>query len=228
LSTTAIAMSHLGGPVLAAMLLQADNALAAPAACTSLSPVNTKVEVNVEAPDQPQIRVASSEEIKRLTRRSDRSQAGEAVTRGLTSSEIQATARYELIERVLSPGGKCTALSKVSAHLSMPTLTIRIDRRYRPGSCEYSAILDHEQEHVHITRETLKRWSDPMRRQLESVVRMWRDRWLAASAQQRIKEAIDHAIADLIRQIQEDADRQHAAIDTPAAYEKVQRQCSGW
>ena len=220
-------MSHVGGPVLAAMLLYAAGALAAPTACTSLPSVTTKVEVDVDAPGEPEMAAASTEEIQRLARRSDRSQAGEAVTRGLTSSETQATARYELIERTLSDGGKCTALSKISAHLAVPKLTIRIDRRYHPGSCEYSAILDHEQEHVRITRETLKHWEDRIRRQLESAVKSWRDRWLPSSGQQRIKAAIDHAIADLVRQIQADADRQHAAIDTPAAYETVQRRCSG-
>ena len=221
-------MSHVGGPVLAAMLLYAAGALAAPTACTSLPPVTTKVEMSVEAPGEPEIAAASTEEIQRLARRSDPSQAGEAVTRGLTSSEIQAGARYELIERSLSDGGECTALNKVLAHVAVSTLTIRIDRRYRPGSCEYSAILDHEQEHVRITRETLKHWEDRMRRQFESAVKSWRDRWLPSSGQQRIKAAIDQAIAELVRQIQADADRQHAAIDMPAAYEKVQRQCSGW
>ena len=43
-----------------------------------------------------------------------------------------------------------------------------------------------------------------------------------------IKAAIDRAMADLARQIQADADRQHAAVNTPAAYETVQRRCSGW
>ena len=105
-------MSYVGGPVLAAMLLHAADALAAPTACTSLPPVTTKVEVSVEAPGEPEFAAASTEEIQRLARRSNRSQAGEAITRGLTSSEIRATARYELVERTLSSGGKCTALSR--------------------------------------------------------------------------------------------------------------------
>jgi hypothetical protein len=46
--------------------------------------------------------------------------------------------------------------------------------------------------------------------------------------EREIKAAIDHAIADLVRQIQAHADRQHAAIDVPAAYEDVGRRCSGW
>ena len=117
---------------------------------------------------------------------------------------------------------------QISAHLAVPKLTIRIDSRYHPGRCEYSAILDHEQEHVRITRETLKQWEDRMRRQLESAVRSWHERWLPSSAQLQIEAAIDQAMADLIRQIQADADRQHAAIDMPAAYEKVRQRCSGW
>jgi predicted Zn-dependent protease len=116
----------------------------------------------------------------------------------------------------------------MTARFAIPTATIRIHRLYRPDSCEYSAVLDHEQEHVRITRETLQRWEDRIRQQLKSAVTSWRDRWLPASAQQQIKAAIDHAIADLVRQIQADADRQHAAIDMPAAYVKVQRRCRGW
>jgi hypothetical protein len=81
---------------------------------------------------------------------------------------------------------------------------------------------------VRITRETLQRWEDRIRQQLESAVTSWRDRWLPAAVEREIKAAIDHAIADLVRQIQADADRQHAAIDVPAAYEDVGRRCSGW
>jgi hypothetical protein len=50
------------------MLLHAASASAAPDACTSLTPVPTKIEVNVKAPDEPVIRVASAEEIQRLAR----------------------------------------------------------------------------------------------------------------------------------------------------------------
>jgi hypothetical protein len=221
-------MGYPGGFALSAMLLHAAAASAAPDVCTSLSPVTTKIEVNVEAPGEPAIRVASAEEIQRLAGRSGRSQADEAVTRGLTSSEIQGSARYELLEQTLPESGRCTALSKMTARFAIPTLTIHIDRRYRPGSCEYSAILEHEQEHVRITKETLQRWENRIRQQLESAVTSWRDRWLPAAVEREIKAAIDHAIADLVRQIQADADRQHAAIDTPAAYEKVRRRCSGW
>jgi hypothetical protein len=84
------------------------------------------------------------------------------------------------------------ALIMIPAHLAVPTLTIHIDRRYCPGSCEYSAILDHEQEHVRITQQTLKRWKDGMHLQLESAVQSWRDRWLPSTSQQEIKAAIDH------------------------------------
>ena len=86
-----------------------------------------------------EIAAASTEEIQRLARRSDRSQAGEAVTRGLTSSETQATARYELIVRTLPDRGECTALSKISAHLAVPKLTIHIDSRNTPAA----AVLGH-------------------------------------------------------------------------------------
>jgi hypothetical protein len=213
---------------LSAMLLHAAAALAAPEACSSLTPVSTKIDVNVETPGEPAIRAASAEEIQRLARRFGRSQADEAVTRGLTSSEIQATARYELLEQTSPKSGRCTALSKVTARFAIPTATVRIDRRYRPGSCEYSAVLEHEQEHVRITRETLQRWEDRMRQQLASALTSWRDRWLPAAVEREIKAAVDHAIANLVRQIQADADRQHAAIDMPAAYENVRRRCSGW
>jgi hypothetical protein len=222
-------MGYLGGFALSIMLLHGAAASAAPDACTPLTPVSTKIEVNVEAPGEPAIRAASAEEIQRLARRFGRSQADdEAVTRGLTSSEIQAAARYELLEQTLPESGRCTALSKITAQFAIPTATIRIDRRYRPDSCEYSAVLEHEQEHVRITRETLQRWEDRIRQQLESAVTSWRDRWLPAAVEREIKAAIDHAIADLVRQIQADADRQHAAIDVPAAYEDVGRRCSGW
>jgi predicted Zn-dependent protease len=221
-------MGYLNGFALSAVLLHAAAASAAPDVCTSLTPVSTKIEVNVEAHGEPAIRAASAEEIQRLGRRAGRSQADEAVTRGLTSSEIQATARYELLEQTLPESGRCTTLSKITAHFAIPTATIWIDRRYRPDSCEYSAVLEHEQEHVRITRETLQRWEDRIRQQLESAVTSWRDRWLPAAVEREIKAAIDHAIADLVRQIQADADRQHAAIDVPAAYEDVGRRCSGW
>jgi hypothetical protein len=210
------------------MLLAAGDASAARPTCSSLAPLSTVIEVIIEEPDEPAIRTTTAEDIRRQGSRSYHREHGEMDARGLTVSELQATVHYELLERTLVGGGRCVALSKVAARFAIPMLTIHIDRRYVTGSCEYRAILDHEQEHAGITRDTLKRSQNDLRQQLESAVMSWRDRWFTQSAQQQIKTAVNQALAGLVQQVQEDADRQHAIIDTPAAYEAVRRRCTGW
>lgn len=210
----------------AVMLLFASSAAAMD--CASLQPVATAIEVVVDAAVEPMVEATSTGAIRGLARQQGRAEADEMVTRGLASTELQASAEFEMVERSMAGAGKCTGLNKVAVRLGIEVATIHIDSRYRPGSCEHAAVLAHEQAHVRITRQTLESWRERARAELTRALAPWRDRWRAGEMQQEVEPALDRAIAELMQQIQADGDKRHAAIDTEAAYAEVQRQCSGW
>ncbi len=222
-------MRWLAGMALVLAALPGSAAVAAAAGCRELPPLTSRVEAVVEPAEKPAIKPSPAEAIAREARRSGKSPADpRALTRGLTLSEVHGQARYELREAKLPNGGRCVAFGTVSARFSVAKAVILVDQRYRPGSCERSAILDHEREHVRITADTLEQWEGRLHKRLEGAATAWRGRWLPASEQRRIEARIKGVISDLVRDIQADADRKHAEIDTPASYEEVRRRCRHW
>ena len=201
----------------------------AAAACEGLPPPDGSIDLIVEPPDKPTVKAVATEAIARAARRSGATPRDrQAVARGLTVSEIRGNARYEVREVTLPSGRKCIALSTVSVRFGVAETTILIDQRYPPGSCERTAVLKHERQHVRISAEGLRRWEGRIRQRLLRATARWREGWAAPSAQARIEAAVNEAVGALIDDIQADLDRQHAAIDTPASYEAVQRQCDRW
>jgi hypothetical protein len=146
----------------------------------------------------------------------------------LTSSDIRASARYEIVKLRPPDGGECTALRKVTVRIVAQAITIRIDQRYPPGSCEYQAILSHEREHARITTDTLRQSEDEIGVTLRAALSAWHDRWLEGAVQPEIERAADAAIDAVLERIEADIRQRQAAVDTPAAYADVQRQCGDW
>jgi hypothetical protein len=200
-------------------------------ACGGAKPGAPKVEVTIATPE-PRVADATRAEIRRRIGGSAAGQrhagGGEAVTLGLTATQLAARADYELTKVTRRDGVECVALARIGAKLANEDVTVLVDRRYKPGSCERKAVLAHEMEHVRIGNEVLREWKGRARERLRAVADRWSGRWVPASDARRIDKEVSAAIADLVRRMEADSRRRNARIDTPASYREVQRRCRGW
>ena len=216
------------GAALAAVLLLPAWPAAAQTACGGLDPPTPDVNVNVADPPEPRIVAASEAEIRQRAGAAGQTAPGEAITRGLTVSETATETGYTLAKATLLDGTGCVALKSIEAEVAGRETTILIDRSYRPGSCEHQAILDHEEEHVRINAEALRRTGRRLDERLEAVADRWGGRWLAPDQAPRVKEAVDRAVSRATKTARDEAEARHRRLDTPESYAEVQGRCENW
>lgn len=124
----------------------------------------------------------------------------------------------------------CVALRDVKVEYGFGNTPVLIDRRYRPGSCEYAVIANHEGEHIAIMNskgEGYKRWlTQKLNRQLRTITPVLTTR--SRRTQRWMSAQVKKIAASLIKQMNESLAAAHGKIDTDENYRLSQARCSGW
>jgi len=126
-------------------------------------------------------------------------------------------------------GGSCFWPGRVEVVLSIPQMMVFLAAEYPEGSCQYNAILEHENEHVRTNLEVLERHGPKIeaaaRRAVAGIVpfpaafRMT-GRQMSEVLQKRINPAVDALDAERVKL--------NLALDTPENYERIAARCTGW
>lgn len=74
---------------------------------------------------------------------------------GLTVSRLDTTIQAKTSAQAVGEKG-CVALEKVDVNFGFSTLDVYIDKKYRPGTCQYKIIKEHENYHVRVQQEGLE------------------------------------------------------------------------
>ena len=109
-------------------------------------------------------------------------------------------------------------------------LKVYIARKYRPGSCNYRSILDHENRHVSVFRDTLVKYAPRVERRLKRVATRLGP-IIARSVDQTAKilqKKLQRELKPLFREMDREMDFRNAKLDTPQNYQKEQARCSQW
>ncbi len=150
--------------------------------------------------------------------------------RGLTAAQMQIQFSNGVNIQRLGNNRFCLVLADVTAVLGYTRTTVYVDRRYRRGTCEFNAILDHENTHVKINREMLKRSAPGLKAALEKAVTrvsaLVADNVTTGKKQQMA--LLQKQIAAQIETSNAARDRANAVIDTLASYRATQAKCRNW
>lgn len=197
--------------------------------CDRLDPLEPEVAVAIELPDEPRIGQVAQAELRRRAKSADSVHHDpDTIARGLTTSRLEGEARFAMRRVKLRSGAECVALEGIEARLALEELAVLIDRRYPEDSCEYRAVLEHELEHVRISKDTLRAWEDQAEDALRKIADGWGGRWLEPAQADRFGQKVDETLSRLLRRINDDAAKQHARLDTRESYAATQRQCRNW
>lgn len=149
---------------------------------------------------------------------------------GLTRTTVKFDIRTQLQPLRSFSGVYCLWLTRVDTILRYADTVIYIDKRFKPGSCQYETVLDHEHIHIAINRETLWQHAPRIRAALEEVVQrinpvvvgdLVRDRDLPITL---VQQAVDTEL----KAFNKARDQANRAIDTPDNYRRTQALCSNW
>ncbi len=150
-------------------------------------------------------------------------------TVGLTT--LKAMSSLEGASTLVKRGdGFCVYLTSVRVDFGWEDMQVYVPSDYRQGSCEYKAVLDHENEHVAIVRAALKEFAPRARARIEAALAQTRP--ILASGQ---NGSTEQALAPLHAQLStllKDFDALHSArsarIDHPSNYAAVTAMCKNW
>ena len=127
----------------------------------------------------------------------------------------------------------CVGIKEIDIEMSYPDLTVYIDKKYPPSSCEYQTIKEHEDYHVNVAQQALSFFKpdveklvyDEAAKIVPQVVYSKDDIQPTVNKQVNI---ILSALQPLIQHINKKLSEKNAAIDTPEMYKATTAVCHNW
>ena len=148
---------------------------------------------------------------------------------GLTYSKLTVAVTAELRYRDAPGGNRCIYPDRIVLTVSSEQ-RVFVDVRYREGSCERAAVLAHENEHVRISRAAVHAHEGALRRAVAEALAA-HPYYLAPSSrplQETYLVPIQDRVKPVLKAIRDDAERHHAALDSPASYKATRERCRDW
>ena len=149
---------------------------------------------------------------------------------GLTLTKLQF--RMDISINTLSRKAKrhCATVAGVKAELGYDEITIYVAMRYPRGSCQYLSVLEHENEHLAIFRNTLARYAPKVERRLVQAASQLKPLTGRSPNQAAVKiqKALQRQIEPLFKEMNKVMDRENDRIDTTENYHREQARCSKW
>lgn len=157
--------------------------------------------------------------------------AGQGTILGLAGGpiSIEMNGQYEIRT---SNRKSCVQLSNVDVMFwAKPVIVIASN--FPKGSCEYRAVLAHEQKHIRTTRKFIREFAPKLRREVHDIIDNSRDHMVVSTeslqyAQKQIQEPIIKRLIAYQNEIMPILQNRQNAIDTPEEYERVAAQCDNW
>ncbi len=126
----------------------------------------------------------------------------------------------------------CFWVNRVDLTLRYPSPDIYVAREYRPGTCQYGAILEHEREHYRISRAVLRRYAPRLQTALASLTIPTGLRPVLVDSPKAAGEKVQALMRRHVDPIHREMDRSlrkaQAEIDSPAEYRRTFNQCRDW
>lgn len=204
-------------------------AASTPSHCTRQAPIlnfKTKIEKT------EYIKGKTSEEITRAYALGNPDLGDEAVVRGTASPQINISYSVKPKIREIADGHLCGYAQYVDILLTASPI-IHLASEYQFGSCEYKEVINHENEHVEITKDLIKEYKRTVKRDLTQRIReVSGHKPGPANSDNEVEQYIRQASAIVIGQVEGELRREHAIrqskIDTPEEYAKIQSRCISW
>ncbi len=196
-----------------------------------LMPIGTSAKCVIENPrvivrvDQGRINYITHQSRAQFAPNNDR-------VRGLTSANF--TIRYDGTPRIKNENKRaCVGIKEVIFYIGVPEFNVYIDRKYKPGTCEYKAIKDHENYHVDVYRQGVKFFKSDIERELKKALNKQKPQYVHSQkeAERVLNEQFKQILKDvqpLVDHINKKLKEKNEAIDTPESYKATQDLCDNW
>ncbi|GLQ05411.1 hypothetical protein [Sneathiella chinensis] len=148
---------------------------------------------------------------------------------GLAHSRFAYNLRIQLASKRIE-GRRCFGVRKVGVELALVRSEIFIDKKYRPGSCAYKAILAHEREHVAINERVWDQYSKHIEAEVARLAADIKPFYGSRSdkASKMVSERLSRELKPLLDQVNETRAEENSRIDSEKSYREVRARCVHW
>jgi hypothetical protein len=149
---------------------------------------------------------------------------------GLTSTKQSISAKMVGLTNKMSSGLFCYNVTSVNIEIKILTLDVFVLGKYARGSCQYTAIIDHEHEHVATYKTGINQLKRALNNKLlESIKNLPPG---ISNTPKKAGNATFRMIQNKINQIKIPIEREmryrDRQIDTPLNYKLLQQKCPSW
>jgi hypothetical protein len=147
------------------------------------------------------------------------------ITYALTSFSINGTTRL-----VPAKGGYCVYLDSVEATFGWKRMDVFVANEFKPGTCEYRAVLDHENQHVSVNNTSLREFAPRFRAQLERSLADQQPVFTTdgQAATDAILGGLQRRMSAQLNQFQNMMAERNAPLDSASNYRETAKLCSNW
>jgi hypothetical protein len=181
---------------------------------------------------EPVVHTATAAEIRVMTDKADGTGVHESgitvaetlISLGSTSFAVAAPGSTD--ERIT---GECVYLETVKAVFGWRAHDIYVASDYAPGSCLYSAVLRHEQEHAAINTAVLRAFAPRMRAALDEALAREKPLLVTADSAIEVQNAVarlDDSVTATLAEFQQEKARRNAEIDAYENRVSIMRSCA--
>lgn len=111
---------------------------------------------------------------------------------------------------------------------------VHIASNFKKGSCEYSAVLGHEQKHIRTMRKFLREYAPRFKKEVAKISKTSRKQ-IGPIRKSQIKDAQEELQDQMIRRLSSYLNKvipvlskRQKAVDSPEEYARVFRKCKNW
>lgn len=151
---------------------------------------------------------------------------------GLTTFDLKMNSQIDATSLSTGEGKQCFWVSEINVAFRYQFIDIYLASEYPEGSCEYQAMLDHENEHIRAELELLEKFAREARAALAAAAlptyaRPWWNRSFP-EAMEKAEAELAHILQPLFTRFKEARDAVADTLDTSERYKEVHRRCTNW
>ena len=153
-------------------------------------------------------------------------------TLGMTVSKLKITGNAEP-DIQTGAGQICVQVKKFNLVLGYDIIDVYIDKKYKPGTCEYEVVKEHENYHVRVSQEAMLFFKPNIDEALKKAVSKLKPVYVhsQADAQRAFENQFKQVVQDiqpLLDHINKKIAEKNYIIDTPESYMETTKLFKNW
>ncbi len=147
------------------------------------------------------------------------------ITYAETVYSAEANSRAEEVR-----GGYCVYLTEMDISFGWKRMSVYVASEFQPETCEYNAVLDHENQHVTINNTALKEYAPRFRAEVERVLQAQQPVF-TSNPQAGVDAglaAVERRMSAVLNEFQNTMAKRNAPLDSDSNYSETGKLCTNW